>query len=150
MLTQKIIQEKLIKFKKILNYIKSSYIIFCAEMFGYSHFLYCLQEESIHFGLRVLKILVWRYKNILSPKNHTRKIDKIPNVFCIIGSLHMTQSVSTPSNRILLTYDKNIFTISHQFLLSTNFINKNQFYSFFLIFWHTPIPSSCWMPYYRH
>lgn len=50
----KIKQEKLIKLVKILNYVKFSYTIFCAKMFGYSHYTYCLQDKSTHFGLRVL------------------------------------------------------------------------------------------------
>ena len=33
-------------------------------------YIYCLQDESTHFGLRVL-----------GPKNHTRKIDKIHKIF---------------------------------------------------------------------
>ena len=42
-----------------------------------SHYMYCLQEESIPFSLKVLVIFGRRNQDILSPKNHTRKIDKI-------------------------------------------------------------------------
>ena len=31
---------------------KSSCITFCAEMFGYSQTIYCLQEESTNFGAK--------------------------------------------------------------------------------------------------
>ena len=51
---QKIRQEKLTKFTKILNYIKSSCIIVCTKMSRYSHYIYFLQEKSTHFGLRIL------------------------------------------------------------------------------------------------
>ena len=66
----KIIQEKLIKLVKFLNYIKFSYTIFCAKMFGYSHYTYCLQDKSTHFGLRVLtnfglELSGHRWKSIL-------------------------------------------------------------------------------------
>ena len=27
---------------------------FCVTIFRYSHYIYCLQEESIHFGLQAL------------------------------------------------------------------------------------------------
>lgn len=30
------------------------------------------------------------------------------------------------------------------------FINQKRFYFFCFIFWHAPILSACWMPYYRH
>ena len=50
----KTIQEKLTKLTRILNYIMSSCIIFCIKMFEYSRYTCCLQEESTHFGLRVL------------------------------------------------------------------------------------------------
>ena len=49
--------KKLTKFAKTLNYIKSSCVIFCAKIIGYSHDIYCLQEESTHSGLRLLKNL---------------------------------------------------------------------------------------------
>ena len=42
------------KFTKILNYIKSSCIIFSTKMFRYSHYIYFLQAKSTHFALRVL------------------------------------------------------------------------------------------------
>ena len=50
---QKITQEELTKFIKILNYIKCWYIIFFGKMSEDSHYIYCLQNESKIFGLRV-------------------------------------------------------------------------------------------------
>ena len=72
---QTIIQEKLTKFTKILNNIKSSCITFCTNMFGYFHHIYCLQEESRHFVLKALTNFVLEVL-ILIPKNNTRKINK--------------------------------------------------------------------------
>ena len=54
-LAQKIRQEKLRKFIKILNNIKCLYITFCAQMSRYSHYIYFLQEAFSNFGLRVLE-----------------------------------------------------------------------------------------------
>ena len=38
-LVQKVVEKNFLKFTKILYYIKSSCIIFCTKMFGYSHFI---------------------------------------------------------------------------------------------------------------
>ena len=38
----------------ILNYIKSLCTIIYPEIFGYSNYIYCLQEESTHCNLRIL------------------------------------------------------------------------------------------------
>ena len=47
-------------------------------MFQYSHYTYCLQEESTHFGLRVS---TYFYLEVLpeffGTKDHARKIDNI-------------------------------------------------------------------------
>ena len=77
---QTIIQEKLTKFTKILNNIKSSCITFCTNMFGYFHHIYCLQEESTHFVLKALTNFVLEVL-ILIPKNNTRKINKFTMIF---------------------------------------------------------------------
>ena len=54
-LAQKIRQEKLTKFIKILNNIKSLYITFSAQMSMYSHYIYFLQEAFSNFGLVILE-----------------------------------------------------------------------------------------------
>ena len=51
---------------RLLNHIKSSYIIFCPELFQYSLCIY------IHIYILLIK----KYQNILGQKNHTRKIEK--------------------------------------------------------------------------
>ena len=45
--------------------------MFCAKMSGCSHYMYCLQKESTHFGLSVMENFVLGYQDILGPKNHT-------------------------------------------------------------------------------
>ena len=52
-LEQRIRQAKLTKFTKILNYFKSSCIMFCTKMFSYPNYIYFLLENSTHFGLEV-------------------------------------------------------------------------------------------------
>ena len=73
---QIIIQEKFARFKKVLNYIKSSCIIFCAKIFVYSHYIYHVQEESIHFSLRVLRNFGLEASKHFGHKNYRRKIGK--------------------------------------------------------------------------
>ena len=79
--TQKIIQEKSTKFIKILNYIKSSCITFCVQMSRYSEYIYCLQEISTDFGLKVLINFGLKVLKHFRPKNHRGKIDKIHKDF---------------------------------------------------------------------
>ena len=79
--TQKIIQEKSTKFIKILNYIKSSCITFCVQMFRYSEYIHCLQEISTDFGLQVLINFGLKVLKHFRPKNHRGKIDKIHKDF---------------------------------------------------------------------
>ena len=43
--------------------------------------MYCLKEESTHFGLEYQHILVWRYQHGLSLKNHTSKVSIFHNGF---------------------------------------------------------------------
>ena len=78
---QKVIQEKLTKFRKILNCIKSPCIMLCAKLFGYSHYIYCLQEESIHFGLRVLKKFDLKVSGRFGQSIMQEKLPKFPTIF---------------------------------------------------------------------
>ena len=85
----KIIQEKLIKLVKILNYIKFSYTIFCAKMFGCFHYTYCLQDKSTHFDLRVLtnfglEVSGHRWKSILK-LCQLSSFNYFQNVFGLFG-----------------------------------------------------------------
>ena len=68
-LSQKIKQQKTKIFTKILNFAKSSYIIFCVKISHYFNYTYCLQEQSTHFGLEVSAQFLL--------ENHTRKISNI-------------------------------------------------------------------------
>ena len=74
-----------------LNYIKSSCIIFCAKMFGYSQITYCIQEKATSFGNKNFKL-----------------------------RLHMSQTFPIPLNHILPSRTKSIFTyqafINYNFL----------------------------------
>ena len=49
-------QEKLLKFIKILNYIKLLCIIFCVKMSYYPQYLYYWQKELKYFGLEILAV----------------------------------------------------------------------------------------------
>ena len=110
------IQEKLTKFTKIL--ITFSCILLCAKMFGYSHCRYCLQEESTHFDIRVLTILLWRYRILLGLKKlYNKKSAKLIKIskLCQAFILHfLFQNVSMLPDHILPTRAKCIFTFSHQ------------------------------------
>ena len=71
---KKTIKEKFTLFTKVLNYVKSSCIIFYIKMSQYSQYTYCLQKESTHCGLRVsthfgLEVLVQ-----FGMENHKRKV----------------------------------------------------------------------------
>lgn len=49
--------------------------MFCAKMSGCSHYMYCLQKESTHFGLRgINKFWSGGIGTVLVPKNRTSKI----------------------------------------------------------------------------
>ena len=63
--------------RKILNYTKSSWIIFLDKISQYSQCTYCLQEKLTHFSLGVFKPSVWNHQHSLGPKSHTRKIGNI-------------------------------------------------------------------------
>ena len=111
----------------------------------------------------------WGYQDILSPESHTREIYKIHKDFWSISSLHVYFSVPKCLDipKLNIAYKKNqqfwdqvcicprmswypqiiyYHCILKPFLPLLNFISKNWIYSFFLIFWQTPISISCWMP----
>ena len=86
---QKIKQEILTKFTKILNYIKSSCMMFCAKLFQY--FQYILpRKKSAHFGLEVPKHYwsggfetFWTHKIIQEKlKNVTKVLNYIKSSYC--------------------------------------------------------------------
>ena len=77
-------QQKLTNFIKILKNINSSCITFRAKMFGYSHCIYCLQEESIHFDLMVSANFGLETSRHFSTKNYTRKFDKTLKLLYIV------------------------------------------------------------------
>ena len=119
-----------------LNYIFSSCITICTKMFKSSHYIYiyiyCLQEESPDFGIKVLtNFCLEILKQSGLNKKHGRKVGKIHKDFWIIPSLHMSQNDLIPANHILLKCTKSIFITFNQSLLSINFITKNWFCSFF-------------------
>ena len=55
-LGSKITQEKLLKFTKVLNYIKSLCIIFCVKMTKYSQYIYYSQKELKHFRVEIIVV----------------------------------------------------------------------------------------------
>lgn len=87
--SQKIRQEQLTKFTNILNYIKTSCIVFCIKMSRYSHCIYISYKKNHHIfieGNSSKRVLVWKYRDILSPKNYRRKIGKTHKFSIIIFS----------------------------------------------------------------
>ena len=81
------LQEKSAIFTKILNYTKSSCIIFCVKRSRYSHYTHCSQEKLTHFGLRVsipkdANVSEYAHYGVevsaqFGIKNHKRKIRNI-------------------------------------------------------------------------
>lgn len=120
-----IISVKLTKLTKNLNYIKFSYIILDFTMLRYSNNIYCLQEGSTPFGVKVLANFGLESLKHFGVKNGRRKIDKIQKSFWIISSVNTYFFFQKCfANHILLTRAKQIFNNIHQILLSTNFISK--------------------------
>ena len=73
----------------ILNYIKTSCIVFCIKMSRYSHCIYISYKKNHHIfieGNSSKRVLVWKYRDILSPKNYRRKIGKTHKFSIIIFS----------------------------------------------------------------
>ena len=122
-----------------MNYIKSSCIIFCTKMFGYSHHIYFLQEELTHFSREVLKHLSESTENFWVQKSY-KKNDKIHKFSCIIFCNKMFQYLQLIYSQNIL---KTFFPIPTRFYYLLIFNIKNWFYSFFLIFWQAPIPKFC-------
>ena len=105
-------------------------IIFCAKMSRYFHFTYCLQEEPTHFGLRLSTYFNLEVSTQFGPKKFELCQFFIQNFQC--------QNLPQFQCYIQFTYYPNFILL---------FINQKWFSFFFL---HTPIPSSCWIPCYRH
>ena len=86
-LGQKIIQEKLKNLTKFLTYIKSSCIILRGSMFGHSHYIYCLQEESTHSGPRVSKNIGLEVMKHFEPQTSQKKNRQ--RLWCYTKSSHI-------------------------------------------------------------
>ena len=76
--------------------------IFWAKISGYIHYVYCLHEESTHFGLKVSINFDMELSVQFGPKNHTRKIDKSLRTYFLF------QNFSIPPNHILPICTKSI------------------------------------------
>ena len=74
--------------EKFTNKIHKIFSTISRQVFQYKFFVYCLQEKSANLRPKLL------------PKQ----------------SLHMSQTVSIPTNQILLTYIKSTFITSHSIL----------------------------------
>ena len=99
-----------------VNYIKSSCIIFFANMFRFFQIIYCLQEESTNFKTKDFEL---------------NQVFIYPKIFRYSQIINYRRAI-----KVLLSF--------------LNFISKNLIYFYFLIFWHAPIPPSCWMPCCSH
>ena len=66
--------------QKVLNYTKSSNIIFCPKLFWYFQYIYYLQKELTHFGLQVSKHFVF--------KNSTKQIDMLYSLFYSFSTIN--------------------------------------------------------------
>ena len=119
-------------------------------MFGYSHCRYCLQEESTHFDIRVLTILVWRYRILLGLKKLYNKksaklikISKLYQAFILHFLFQMFQCFQ-------IIYCRRVLNVFLPFPTRLNYLSilstKIGSIPFFLISWHTPIPPFCWIP----
>ena len=63
--------------------------VFCQNVWIFLLNMYCLQEESTHFGLRVLTNFGLEVSKNFGPSNHAKKINKIHKDVRIIPSLHI-------------------------------------------------------------
>ena len=108
---QKAIPEKLTKFTKILNYVKSSGIMFCAEMLGCSGYIYLARRINTFWLKGFDKFWSGGIETIWA-QTITKKIGKIQKDFWIIPSLYVSQNISISPNHILTMCTKNIFTTS--------------------------------------
>ena len=75
----RITQEKSAIFTNILNYTNFSCI--CIKMLQYSHYTYCLQEQSTHFGLRVLTHFSLGASGQFGIENQKQKVNDIHKYF---------------------------------------------------------------------
>ena len=106
---QTITQEKSSVFIKILNYIKSLCIVFGTKMSQYSHYTYCLQEESTYFNLRVSTHFGLEVTGQFNIENHRQKISNIHVDFFELYKLsfNFQQTVQKLPFYILFTYYRN-------------------------------------------
>ena len=81
--------------QRFFNYTKSSCIIFCANIFRYSHYKYYLQEESTYFCLEVSA-------QFFGTENHTRKIANILKDVFVIPTFHASFSVPKCSDILIM------------------------------------------------
>ena len=83
------------------------------------------------------------------PKNNIRKNDKALKKFLNYintPKLYNTKIIHTGKETFYTSVNFYYFPPPHaNFLKLPNFISKNRVYFFFHIFWHAPIPPSCWM-----
>ena len=100
---QTITQEKSSVFIKILNYIKSLCIVFCTKMSQYSHYTYCLQEESTYFNLRVSTHFGLEVTGQFNIENHRQKISNIHVDFFELYKLSFQLSTNCAEIAILHT-----------------------------------------------
>ena len=114
-------------------------------MSGFCHYIYCLQEESTHFGLRASTNLVWKYPHFLGTKNSYKKNHENSLIFFELNQTFIHNFLSQSCANVPIIYDAYIKNQLNYFSLI-----KNCFISFFLIFWYAPIPPSCGMPCCRH
>lgn len=68
-------------YAKILNYINFSCIVFCVKISWFSYYIYCLQEEPNHFGLRVSTHFGLEVLEQFDIENHKRRIGNIEKYF---------------------------------------------------------------------
>ena len=100
---QTITQEKSSVFIKILNYIKSLCIVFCTKMSQYSHYTYCLREESTYFNLRVSTHFGLEVTGQFNIENHRQKISNIHVDFFELYKLSFQLSTNCAEIAILHT-----------------------------------------------
>ena len=114
-LTQKVTQEKSATFTKILSYTNFSCKIFFVEMSRYFYYIYCLQEQSTHFGLKV-SIHFDLVSRQFDTENRKQNIDNIDIDFLNYTNFSWTISMPNCSEILILhTVHKPLTTWLTQF-----------------------------------
>lgn len=129
---------------KFLTYVKSSCITLHGSMFGHSHYIYCLEEESTHSGPRVSKNIGLETMKHFEPQTSQKKNRQ--RLWCYTKSSHIiicSKMFQYLQNHILLRQTKITFTASRQILLSVKLSNKIWFYSFFFLISFDVLLISC-------